>query len=221
MYYLRIQLLSDSCFSSGTRFASEVDADIAQEIKLGLPKIRGKTLKGLLVEECALILQAFSDRKWTQAAGKLFGAPGAHDSRSFILSDAHFPAEARNRIRDAVIRNINPLDSHQILQSLTDIRRQTSIDRKTGTPRKHSLRSSRLALAGLVFHAGFSLMDPEDIEDQQALLAACVLATRRGGLNRNRGWGKIKMRICQLPDHIDVTDQWVVGLLNPEEAIHE
>lgn len=204
--YLEISLASSTCFSSGTGFAGEVDIDIEQEREFGLPMIRGKTIKGLLVEECALILKVLERDIWKQAADRLFGAPKKDEGAVLLIGNAGLPEGFRKTAINAVKRPVNPVPFHMLLHSLTEIRNQTKINAASEAPEKHSLRKTRLALSDLTFQAPLVLQDSLKAEEK-ALLAGCVLATRRGGLNRNRGWGRLKMQIHDQQDQ-DVTQNW-------------
>jgi len=59
-----------------------VDEEIEHDTFTGLPYLRGRTLKGLLVEECANILYVLRGNPaynlLQQAARDLFGNPAAH-----------------------------------------------------------------------------------------------------------------------------------------------
>lgn len=211
-YFLRIKLLSGTCFSSGQGFVAEVDTDIEQE-SVGLPVIRGRTIKGLLVEECALILKVLSEESWHHSAERLFGQPGQATSAILRINDAYLPTGLRTATKRAVNRPDNPLSKQDIMHSVTDIRYQTKINLETGAPQEHSLRATRLALRDLVFYSRLFL--PDNVSDaEKAVLAACALSVRRGGLNRNRGWGRLQMRIVE--DDRDVTTDWARNLPHEE-----
>lgn len=213
-YHLQIRLLSDACFSSGAGHVVQVDTEIEYDDFTGLPIIRGKTIRGLLVEECAFIcgaLQAGSVADWAlSAAARLFGNPGNHEPAMLAISTAQLPGVVQTAVIAARTRPDHKLSSQQILRSLTSIRRQTKMT-PAGVPEEHSLRATRTALHSLVF---FSRLDGVDElkSDDKALLAACILATRRGGLNRNRGWGRLECRL--LADGNDITSQWIQGICN-------
>lgn len=211
--FLQINLLSDTCFSSGQGFAGEVDTDIEQEEEVGLPMIRGRTLKGLLLEECTLLLKVLSGDGWQSAANTLFGSPGQLESARLRINSAYLPNKLRKAVQEATSRPDNPLSASDILHSLTEIRYQTKIDRTSGAPQAHSLRSTRLALKGLVFYSRISLQEGIGIKEK-ALLAASALSVRRGGLNRNRGWGRLRLGILQ--NGQEVTRDWAEGLPRQE-----
>lgn len=209
-YYLEITLLSDTCFSGGSGCAGDVDIDIEQEEQAGLPLVRGRTLKGLLVEECAALLKTMGDHRWRVAAERLFGNPGSQTGAAVSFGDGLLPEAFRRTVEDATRRPQEALNPRQVLQSLTDVRFQTKINPETHAPEEHSLRSTRLALKGLVWHSHLIGADILS-EDARAILAACALATRRAGLNRNRGWGKLRIRILDASGS-DLTPSWIAPL---------
>jgi len=90
------------------------------------------------------------------------------------------------------------------LHSLTAIRRQTSIDAKTGAPLKETLRSMRVILRKTPFEAALTF-GAYPTSDDLALLAACVKALRRAGTGRNRGRGKLTAQLCDAQGQ-DVTE---------------
>jgi len=213
-YSLKIELLSDACFSGGVGFAGEVDIDIEQDQFLGLPWIRGRTLKGLIVEECARILDSFKKigvpGEWGQSACNLFGRPGESEHQSLKIGNAMLP----ELFRHAVLKDIHEsrISARDMLHSLTDIRYQTKINRETKAHEPHSLRATRLAIKGLSLYSrldGVMRLNSDD----KALFAASVLALRRGGLHRNRGWGRVRCRILN-SRYQDLTAQWMSPLLN-------
>jgi hypothetical protein len=190
-YTLEITLESETAFSMGAGVSGMVDSEI-QQVESGLPFISGRTIKGLLVNECSEILYALGDmKKWKDAAQSLFGSRGDMDVQSNLsIGDATLaPDLVYHLLRDKLTRQ-------EVLDALTGIRYQTAMNEK-GAPKDESLRAIRTLISGLTFYAPFTL--PEDDPDAQALLAACALSLRRAGLGRNRGKGKIKVQITVRP----------------------
>ena len=210
-YQLRIRLVSDATFGRGDGLVGLVDQEVEHD-ECGLPFLRGRTLKGLLVEECANILYALEKqnpalaRDYSRTAEKLFGRPGSglDDHALLRVGDACLPKGLRQAIRSEVERgHLSRLD---VLESLTDVRRQTAMD-ETGVPDEHSLRAARVILRGtpLVANLAF-LRSPENGRRALALLAACVKAFRRAGTARNRGRGRLTATLRD-GEGQDVTDQ--------------
>lgn len=197
---LRLHLESDATFGRGEGLAGLVDEEVEYDVATGLPFVRGRTLKGLLVEECANVLFALQTAGSSAlpalevSAERLFGRPGSDLKSAALLhfGPAMLPQELREAVRSAIERDgLKPAD---VLESLTTIRRQTAINEERGVPEKGSLRSMRVVLRQTSFWAWLDFAnDPE--EDDLALLAACVLSVRRGGIGRNRGRGQLCLRL--------------------------
>lgn len=202
-YLLKFTTESDATFGRGDGLASLIDAEV-QHDRYGLPFLGGRSLKGLLEEECASILFALKEQKKYQtfydafygAARHLFGIPGSSDSDRAILhiSDAKLPANFREAIAAGVERK--ELKSEQVLNSLTAIRRQTAMD-ESGAPKTGSLRVMRVILRDTPFEAELTFTrNPSDMD--LPLLAACVKAFRRAGTGRNRGRGELTAMLCNV-----------------------
>ncbi len=194
-YVLRFVLESDATFGRGDGVAGVVDVE-AQHDECGCPLLGGRSLKGLLVGECAEILAAVPDSvkpRWQAAAHRLFGRPGSglEDNALMAVGDARLPDDLRAAIRQDVENgNLKP---QEVLESITTLRRQTAMD-DIGVPLEHTLRTVRVVLRGTPFqaHLDFSAAPSQD---DLALLAACVKAFRRAGTGRNRGRGRLKAEL--------------------------
>ena len=208
-YQLELRLKTDATFGRGDGVAGLVDAEVEYDPETGLPFLRGRTLKGLLVEECANILYALrSERKtlFAEAGQFLFGSAG-----STLADDALMhvgPAQLPEQLRLAVLDNVKAqkMTTAMVLDSLTTIRRQTSMDESTGAPEKGSLRAMRVVLRDTTFVSQLEF-EEEPNAQAQALLAACVLALRRAGTGRNRGRGRLEARLKD-ESGTDCTDKW-------------
>lgn len=206
-FWLKLTLKSDATFGSGDGVAGLVDSEI-QHDEYGLPYLGGRTLKGLLGEECANILFALEcqgkAQRWQKAALRLFGSWGSRNEDQSLLhvGDARLPEELRQAVRRGIERG--ELTREQVLHSLTAIRRQTAVDARTGAPKKETLRAMRVILRETPFEAALVFLgDPTG--DDLVLLATCVKALRRAGTGCNRGRGELEARLYD--DHgDDVTD---------------
>jgi CRISPR/Cas system CSM-associated protein Csm3 (group 7 of RAMP superfamily) len=185
--------LSDSAFGRGDGVAGLVDSEVEHDPRTGLPLIKGRTLKGLLVESCADLLYSLSlcgspaYQASEGAALDLFGEPGSTTEAqgNLHVGTATLPADLIQQVQQS---GYAPAE---VLAALTTIRQQTAVDRTTETPLENSLRATRVVLRDTVFYAPLHFrLEPTDVE--AALLAACVSTTRRGGLNRSRGLGYIE-----------------------------
>lgn len=195
-YKLQLTLLSDATFGRGDGVAGLVDVEVEHDV-YGLPYLRGRTLKGLLAEECANILFGLQQAaRWQQAAQSLFGQPGSNleDGAGLHVGDAALPAALRAAIAADLQADKPAYTPNDILESLTAIRNQTAMD-ETGVPEKGSLRAMRVILRGTVFEADLHFPSPPK-ENALALLAACAKALRRVGTGRNRGRGQVRVTLC-------------------------
>jgi hypothetical protein len=216
---LELTLLSDASFGRGDGIAGVVDSEIEYNPRTGLPLIKGRTIKGLLVEECAnflFSLGVISTEKlpdYKTSAASLFGFAGSdgNSAGKVTFSDATLPKPLTQEIEKEISHKL--LAPQQILESLTAIRSQTSVDYETGAPITNSLRSIRVLLHGITLISRVDISGDASTTEK-SLLAACILGLHRGGSGRNRGRGKIKCRLFD-EDHNDVTNQY----FNPLEMI--
>lgn len=211
VYKLKMKLLSDTTFGRGDGVAGLVDQEVEHDSS-GFPYLRGRTLKGLLSEECDNLIAVLSPNNvrnhWKAVACHLFGKPGStlETSSKMQVGDACLPEDLRQAVAYQLKRD-NKLMRVDILQSLTTIRRQTAIDSKTGVADETSLRSARVVLRELEFTANLSFEVQPD-RDTVTLLSVGTLALRRVGSSRNRGLGHVQ---CQLFDthNNKITDNFV------------
>lgn len=214
--YLRLTLCSDATFGRGDGVAGLVDMEVEHD-DYGLPFLRGRSLKGLLVEECANILYALSGRNknldWHEMAQFLFGRPGSElkDDGQMFVSDARLPLELRKAIAYAIEKK-ETLTRQEVLESLTAIRRQTAMTTE-GAPRKGSLRSLRVILRKSLFESELTFRS-EPTEKTLALLSACVASLRRVGTGRNRGRGRVTALLSeQSSSDEQIAQQYTTQLL--------
>jgi hypothetical protein len=210
MIKLQVKLLSDACFA-GSSLLLLSDADTCQELdEFGLPIIGARSLRGLLVEQCAVIFNAMNShaKDWIETARRLYGYPGGNESGVLRLSDARMPKDIiellqRSKSQDIVVKRL-------IARSMTIIRRQTRIDENSGTAKDGSLRATRMAKKGLCLESSVYMEKSSsdvDYNKEKALLAACVRLVKNGGVNRSRGWGRIDMSL--LDNGKDITSEWM------------
>lgn len=198
-YHLNLTLKSDATFGRGDGVAGVVDEEIEHDPRTGLPFVRGRTLRGLLVEECANILFAIELRRKDKlvsdlksAAKTLFGEGGPSHGAEGCLSVG--AAVLPEPLREAITGDIDAgrLTPSEVLTLLTDIRRQTAMTAE-GTPQDGSLRSMRVLLRATTLTAPLIVTPPpkDQAEIVIELLTATVLSLRRGGIGRNRGRGRL------------------------------
>jgi hypothetical protein len=197
---IHLKLTSDATFGRGDGVAGLIDSEVEHD-EYGLPYLRGRTLKGLLVEECANILYALQGsaalNRFESAAQFLFGKAGStlSDDALMQVGAALFPKELCQAVKADIRANPPRLTPDEVLESLTAIRRQTAVSDETGAPEKNSLRSLRVILRETAFIARLDF-DQNPSDDAQALLAACVMSLRRAGTGRNRGRGRLESSLC-------------------------
>lgn len=196
MRSISVEILSDAAFSRGEGTAGFVDIEVEHD-ELGLPFLGGKTLRGLLRDSWLSMKHCFSEL--SSSGDRIFGPEADFEERSILrIGDAVVDAETRCWIEVAESRKNYKVDPKLVLGALTDIRVQTSEDRKTGAPEETTLRSVRVVVRGLTLQSPLCWLD-EPTADDQRCLALALLATRHAGLARNRGRGHI--RLCLDGDH--------------------
>ena len=188
--HIMVELLSDTCFSRGEGTPGAVDVEIEHD-ELGLPYLSGKTMRGLIRDTWLSIARSFEELH--EAGLRVWGPVGDLDETSILrFGDAQLDASVRDWITWAEKRTHAPISPQAVLEALTDVRSQTSEERKTGAPAETTLRSIRVALRGLKFSAPISWMDAPREADLKCL-ALSVLGTRHAGLGRNRGRGFVRL----------------------------
>lgn len=190
-YILSFILKSDATFGRGDGVAGVVDAEV-QHDEFGCPFLGGRSLKGLLVNECAEIWAAIPEEarpRWEKAAQRLFGCPGSGLEVGALMTfgNAQLPEDLRRAIANDFRRN--KIKREEVLESITSLRRQTAID-EAGVAKEHSLRTMRVILRNTPFEAELHFAG-EPLKDDLAILAACTKAFRRAGTGRNRGRGRL------------------------------
>ncbi|NEP56071.1 MAG: RAMP superfamily protein [Symploca sp. SIO2G7] len=209
-YQLKIKLLSDTTFGRGDGVAGLIDQEVEHD-PYGFPYLRGRTLKGLLSEECDNLIAVLPSyqQAWEKIACKLFGTLGSTRGTMGIVhvGDACLPEDLRQAVAFQIEEET--LTKTEVLTSLTTIRRQTSINPESGTADEHSLRSYRVVLRDLCFTSDliFEKMPQNEI---LSLLAVGALALRQVGSGRNRGRGHVR---CTLHDAEgnDITHEFANG----------
>jgi len=199
IYQLKIQLLSDSTFGRGDGLAGLIDQEVEHDF-YGFPYLRGRTLKGLLSEECDNLIAMVSPDEnqlyWENIACTLFGRPGStlEDMGVMHVGDACLP----NDLHEVVGWEIKQktLTNKEVLDSLTTIRRQTAINLESGIADNGSLRSFRAVIRQLEFKADLLFETPPN-DSILSVLSAGTLALRHIGSGRNRGRGYVR---CTLHD---------------------
>lgn len=226
--WLTFELHSEACFSRGDGAPGVVDVEVSHD-DYGFPYLGGRALKGLLQAEAAEILSVLeladapSLARWVAAAEGLLGQPGSELAQEgkLSISDAQLPADLRAAVARAVedeVRQGRPRPHpHDVLNTLTAIRRQTALD-ETGAPQAETLRAVRVILRGLPFAARLRFFgDPSP--DDLALLAATVKSWRRAGSNKTRGYGRLRAELRDTAGGPSTTETYFAPFR--QEVAHE
>ena len=190
--FIQIELLSDAAFGRGEGTAGVVDVEVEHD-EWGLPLLGGKTIRGLLRDSWFPMGHCFPELD--EAARRVFGTEADCDECSIVrIGDAVVDDVTRRWIEAAEARENHPIPPAAVLEALTDIRRQTSEDRRTGAPAETTLRAVRVIVRGLTLQAPLHWLADPTARDVRCLSLA-LLATRHAGLSRNRGRGHIRMTL--------------------------
>ena len=209
MIEISIELLSPVCPASGLGRGAVVDRDVAFTGE-GLPFIPARRLKGLL-REALIDLSICPDLQLETAddfatVDELFGRPGAETPSYLRIGNAVLEqeGEAKNMSRPLAAlleQQKKPFSREDVLQSYTEVRRQTAIERRTGTPMENTLRGTRVLRAGLKFRAPVTGLCPW----HRASMALAAAAIRSMGASRSRGLGEVRCRLME--DGADLSAQ--------------
>ncbi|MEH1820097.1 MAG: RAMP superfamily CRISPR-associated protein [Nostoc sp.] len=209
IYQLKIKLLSDTTFGRGDGVAGLIDQEVEHDSS-GFPYLCGRTLKGLLSEECDNLIAVLPPEicsEWENFTCILFGTPGSVQGTiaSMHVGDACLPDDLREAVAFQIKKKT--LTKTEVLDSLTTIRRQTAINSETGIADKGSLRSFRVAIRELEFKADL-LFETQPSQEILSVLAVGTLALRRIGSGRNRGRGYVR---CTLHDDsgVEITPSYI------------
>ena len=205
-YTLKIKLLSDTIFSGGESIVSISDIDeLYDEYKI--PYYKGKSIKGNIRESADLIVKnqkAFNEKKSDENReivrtlfGKIFD--NTNEKKESYMDDqtqgvlkfenASLEDDIKENLKYLVDNDI--ISKEEVINSLTDIRYATKIDRKTGTEQNGSLRSMRVLNKDITFTSNI-YSERELTEDELALLVCAVKTTRHLGTLRSRGKGNVE-----------------------------
>lgn len=196
LWTLEITLLSDTAPGRGEGVAGLLDSEIDHDER-GLPYLHGRRIKGLLSAQCAEILAALGAQgkdltAWSQAADSLFGKSGSNQETSAHVAFGHGKLPAILSADLMLSKDYFP--RAVVLDALTTIRRQTTVDLASGSAKDKSLRATRVIRRNLVFASEIIFMGKPDAKTV-GLLAACATSMRHIGMRRWRGMGLVKARL--------------------------
>lgn len=219
-YDLSVRLVSDATFGRGDGVAGLVDTEVVYDIDTGLPEIPGRTINGLLAEEAAVLVDLLHGHRigaeCRAAAGWLFGRPGSTlDCQGHLhVGSALLPPALRAAVRSS------PLEPVEVLESLTTIRRRTAIDEARGAPARGALRAVRVVVRDVTFVAPLSFERAPPTDRELTYLVAFALGVKRGGMNRNRGCGGLRLRLHRNGKDItpEMIERFEVGLWSDNDT---
>lgn len=182
-YEIKIELLSETILGSGEALAGFVDLDVLYD-DLGLPFLKGKTLKGRLREEAENIARLQPELFNKDQVNALFGKEDNDKDTILAFSNCEVSPNIKEAIKNS---DTNKMD---ILDSLTEVRSFTSIG-DNGVAKDGSLRQIRVINKGLKLYCNVTVRG-EITGDDLLLLGLATLSLKHIGLMCNRGKGNIK-----------------------------
>lgn len=189
----RIEALSPLHLGAG-KADVVIDAEVVHD-KNGLPYFPGKRLKGLLYESALELAEISNEELFTfQELKEAFGH-GMDGQPAVAFDNLYLDNYERLEADWAYLfEKYNGLFTPKdVLESYTELRYATMLDKKTGTAKDGSLRNIRLVDAGTVF-VGKVLLLSNDARTEEILRYAAK-NLRYAGAKRNRGCGFIKCEV--------------------------
>lgn len=192
-YELKIETLSPLHLGGGKADVI-IDAEIVHD-EYGMPYFPAKRLKGLLYES-ALEMAEISGEAWfTIAQLKALFGQGEDAEAGFVLENLYLPEyeELRSGWKYLSEKYQGLFTHKDVLETYTELRYQTKIDKKTGTADDGSLHNMRLVDAGTTFVGNVKLFVDDAVNEK--ILELAVKNLRFVGAKRNRGCGNVRCSI--------------------------
>jgi len=204
-FTLDIETIGAVAPGSGTGSAGAVDREVVHD-DLGLPVLPGRRMKGVLKEAAQEVYEVLSlcglwDEALLMVPDDLFGTPGQGASCALDIRRAqlvgHKPLADWLRYATRMHSSAGLFHPEAVLQNYCETRGQTAMDPGTGGPTQNSLRVTRLLKKGVCFEAKGQIdaLSPADTERALNTLVLACRQLRRMGLSRNRGPGRIFVKI--------------------------
>lgn len=203
-----VKTLSELAIASSASPTSSVDIALIADPD-GLPYIPARRVKSMLRESWSQIAPAFPELRG--AATELLSEAGVTtpDVAPLHLRSLCLAPAVHEGYKIAAAAAADGVQQEAVRATLSTVRTLTSRDRtRLGAPRVATLRTLEVLRPGVEFSAPID-MEPYGAEHRRVLAAAC-LNLRRIGLHRNRGLGRVEVRIKQ-DDHTDITRAWLVA----------
>ena len=196
-YMLAIETLSPLHLGNGQE-GIIVDAEVTHD-ELGIPYIPAKRLKGLLYESALEITEMFDEYKkeLNLIFGKKDGKGNPFPNSLIRLDNLYIENYESQRASWNYLKQEYKgiFDEADILDTYTQLRFQTKIDRKSGTAKEGSLHNMRVVDADIKF-VGKLILDTTD-SNCEKLLKLAVSNLRYIGAKRNRGCGHVNCSLKQ------------------------
>jgi len=200
---LLLELLSDTCISSGESIAGIIDVEVEFD-EYGIPFIPAKRIKGIL-REAAEDINLICDDKYSEYIDNIFGRPGECIPGNIILENGRL--EDYEVISDMIKRGQKSkeygilFNEEFVKDNFTYIRSQTSID-EGGAAKENSLRNIRVLKKGLKF-----LFDLDIEREYIQFLSEVCKMVRHIGLNRTRGLGEVRLSLVKNGENVKAGTQ--------------
>jgi CRISPR-associated protein Csx10 len=206
-YNLKITLESPCLIGSGEGFGAIIDSDIVFD-ELGIPYIPSKRIKGCLRDSAIEVCEIFesagiklinfrrenSENQFSNVS-TIFGRTGDNRPAPVYFSDLKLEdyETLKEWMEYFLAEYKNLISREHIIEQFTETREQTSINKKNGIAKEHSLRTIRVAKKGIIFEETIDIEFGDD-EVIKLIYFACK-NLRRIGTKRNRGFGEVR---CEL-----------------------
>ena len=215
-FTIKIDLLSDAIFGNGQSVAGFIDADV-QHDDWGFPYLGGKTFKGKMAEMAAALVvisqsnPALKDKadQLASARDRLFGTEGQYQTGKLFFSDCEMAEDVRRTFRYYMDQEhkIKPLE---VLEALTYVDMQTSIDEETGIAKEGSLRNFRVMGRGVSLYCQVHT-DHELDDNEKFLIGASCRMLKHLGMQETKGKGQVELSLNI--NQTNMTDLWIDSVM--------
>lgn len=202
---VQIRLLSPTLLSNGEPEGLFDDSYIQDKYKL--PVFPAKRFKGLLRESCLELLEWAGAKKKSDIINHIFGKQGESNETTSSKIQV-FNGEIINRTEwvDIIEKSNWDPDILNAVDSFFSLRMaQTQIE-ENGIAKEGSLRQFKLLAPKEEASFTFSLIKGDGLNQELIdLIKLALINIRRVGTGRNRGWGKVEVKLLDsdLPKKID------------------
>lgn len=185
---LVVDCVTPTAVGRGEPTSGVVDHEVEHD-ELGLPFVGGRALRGLLRDAWLSMRPCFP--ALAGPAAMLLGVEAGEDEAILRIGDAVVDDATRSAVAAAV--HGKRVSSAEVLAALTEVRHQTA-RRRDGAPVRTSLRATRAISSDVSLQAPlWWLCEPSS--EALSVLALCALCTRRAGVHRTRGLGRVRLTL--------------------------